>query len=526
MAQAHLQQALWEAVLSGEHVTAGKLLADGADPNGLRGTKSMLARAFECTEAHTACALLQHGAKIDSRAHGTTCWELCLERGWPQAMELFVQAGVDLDAPLGGAENHTPAGMAARRGDMHTIRWLAEHGARAHVGGVNRHTGSKTPTLSLWMERTPDLNEPHWWDGLKWLSSFPPQDNWPARLGGEVVFMEARHRGLGKRVLEILTSIPHWMDDGQLLNVAHNTMIYSGHLEWAGQLRRQFAVPLTAQPESSHGPWTRSALASAVDATRKEVDHPRRMSKALDLIDELVKYGADPDVIQNGMPLVFFAIEQKAPAPVLERLLDLGASAQVTAKKEKRHAPLKQSGENDPRQNNPTLPEGITLLHFCAQSRQEEPFLTVSERFPDFVNALDSQGLTPLFRCVVPYQWRAGVFDRRPLLPALQALRQAGSDPFVQTAFGDGILQALIHARRHFNVAPRDLDEVIEFIHQWAPGTFEQTNPDGECGWELLDRLGMAPPNTRSHALLRAQQMNQAFVPAFSAKERAPIARF
>lgn len=74
-------------------------------------------------------------------------------------MELFVQAGVDLDAPLGGAENHTPAGMAARRGDMHTIRWLAEHGARAHVGvSIGIPEAKRLPFPCGWNERPTSTN--------------------------------------------------------------------------------------------------------------------------------------------------------------------------------------------------------------------------------------------------------------------------------------------------------------------------------------------------------------------------------
>ena len=89
---------LWGAIFENDLDRAQAALEAGACPNKQRGTKSMLARALEREGPDMALMLLRAGADIRSAAHGTTCWDLCVTRGWTEAMEHFVRQGIDLNS--------------------------------------------------------------------------------------------------------------------------------------------------------------------------------------------------------------------------------------------------------------------------------------------------------------------------------------------------------------------------------------------------------------------------------------------
>lgn len=510
---------LWGAIFENDLDRAQAALEAGACPNKQRGTKSMLARALEREGPDMALMLLRAGADIRSAAHGTTCWDLCVRRGWTEAMEYFVRQGMDLNVPTGGNLGFSPAGLAASTGNTAVLEWLDARGADVALAAPSSNSSERKSTISIWMERMVSADSAEDWTTLGWLSCRTLESVWRARAGEQVVRLEGKSPGFGRRALAVLLATPRWSEDEEFLQTTHNSMLQARLFDWAKEFRQLYRVPMGLPALPHIGPWTTTPLATVLMATKVEAGRPRRMAKALNLIRELVAYGADPNDTNDDLPLAFFATSKGCPPQAIEQLLDLGANPCFVSCPD-----TQESKTESDKISQRALLRGATLLHLAAREKYPEVIEMVGKRFPHLVAEKDPAGLSPLFRCVFPYVIWSGIVDKRPLLPSLNAFRNLGADPREETERGNGLLHALIHSRNHLNFNPEDMDEAIFFIHSWNPDTFELRQKDGTDGWTALKESGIALAGSKSSVLLAHRQMNQRLSPA--RPDRTPSRRF
>lgn len=503
-------QALWQAILEDDLSKARSLLGKGASPNKRRGTKSMLARALERDSPAMAVLLLEKGAKIDSAAHGTTCWDIAVSKGWTQAMKWFAMSGVDLDAPTGGNHRYTPAGLAASLGNASTLRWLARMGADVESGKPKDPRGEAS--LSIWMSASPSLEDESWWETFSWLARKTRTSEFRASVGASAVRLENRRKGAGRRAMEVLIGIKGWRTDQDFLGIAHNIMLDAGQRDWAQELRMKTRIPMNPSHGIPFNPWTESSLATASMKTKEEIGRPRRMAKAIALVDDLVEYGADPNVEQGGIPLIFFLAGRGAPVETIRRLLELGAKERFFDEALPNPSTYTSPPNQEDRERR--MLNGSTLLHLASRERRADVIQLVARRSPKLIEARDSWGLTPLFRSLIPYLVWAGSIQKEPILPTLKAFRDVGASPLEETKWGIGLIHALVHAHKKLNCRPDDWDRAIVFVHEWSSQALELPSKEGRSGWEALDDPELAPEGSGTRALISQHKMTGRLPPS------------
>jgi ankyrin repeat protein len=153
---------LWEAVEKNKPDVVAKLLSEGAEPNQKRGKRHIL-HAVPHGADEVKSLLLEAGA-WSSDCREDTVWAANLGR--PAVLQAMLEQGADpnVEALMG-----RPVSVAARRGDLESVRLLLDAGADPNVSGRTTTVfsealeGDHTEVVLLLLQHgaAPDL-EPQW----------------------------------------------------------------------------------------------------------------------------------------------------------------------------------------------------------------------------------------------------------------------------------------------------------------------------------------------------------------------------
>lgn len=490
---------LWKAVRANDLEQAKGLLAAGTSPNLVHSGDCLLSRALLHPELAMARLLMAAGAKLDGPCSDGSLLTRASRQGHFALYGDFHAAGVDLSAPLTAhfERGMTTAGAAARHQNANALRLLHSLGVDIRFSAHREH--AREMTLIAWCESSPrskthDGRDGVWWEVVQLLLNQPVDEEGACQLASDIVMKSGYLTGPTNGVLERFKKSAWWTRDAQRIALIQS--IERGHNEQTDRLLDE-GLPLDANP-SRHGPYTETALAAEICQAMREKKRPRRFARAAKRVDSLIAKGASAKVTQQGWLLHLWAIaERDVPyVPIIRALCKAGAdpcAGQPAAEEE-------EAGLNADRFKHWT---GSTLAHFFAFDLKAKDLKALFKDTPQAVNLQDDEGVTPLFRALMP-RFQNQKVQQRVALPTVLTLLSAGANPGICTNSGNNVLHGIAMSYRH-GWTLVDFEEVVVTLLQACPQLWAQTNDEGTPAYRAL----LETPALADNPLLLAR-MNEA----------------
>lgn len=469
-----LKQQMFEAVMGGDLPRVKSLLAKGATVNMTRGSKSLLARAFELKTSEVARFLLEAGAPVTAAAHNTSILGLALDRKFHDLLPLLAQGGCSFTEAVSAWSTENAAGRMAKNQDSQGLLALRELGVPLIWGqGKKESSDHPGPTVAeLWVGHVnPKKGLPSQWpDTYRMLLDTEPEGNAPEQFAYALgkIHLSRWSPEEGQALVEGFY-LSRWSRPAARGILAAG-MIYQRRVQPALAIL-QTVPPNTWEELGAHTGFYANPLHELLNLFDLRKSKPAHIRQHMLDLDQLLGMEFPTRIPINGLPPWVVAIGQEGvPWSVVAKLLPEHPEKEVIEVSQEQlriHSHLK-------------FWRGKPAVHYLSQHGRPSMIKEFFLAHPSLLQLTDEEGLTPLLRSVTPVSYFQGLRSNLGnLVPVLEAFQDAGSDLRDCSPAGDNLVHLLGWAAAH-QAFPSDATETFLLLLHRHPHLFHQTNNQGK----------------------------------------------